>query len=164
MTGVFTGSTVHAAVDRIFTTATVEESRSLPGLVAAIARDRGRPLRLVEDAALPTGVFGQWVHFPDHDEVSVASWVQTRDRTIAHELGHIVLGHRGRPVVDLARTMLPDSVHDMAALMLRRECGNAGAAEEESAAEQFASLLLTRLRTMGGRRPRLRSRWGEALG
>ncbi|WP_431952924.1 hypothetical protein [Nocardia lijiangensis] len=144
--------------------ATVEESQSLDGLVEAVSRFRGRPLRVIEDSALPTGVFAQWIHFRDHDEVSVASWVQTRDRTIAHELGHIVLGHQGRPVLELAQAVLPAEVHDMAALMLRRECGNSAAADEESAAEQFASLLLNRLQRIGRKEPRLRSRWGEALG
>lgn len=113
---------------------------------------------------MPTGVFGQWIHYRDHDEVSFASWVQTRDRTVAHELGHIVLNHRGRPVVELAQAMLPPDYHEMAAFMLRRECGNSAAAEEELAAEQFAGLLLNRLGNIGRKAPRLRSRWGEALG
>ncbi|MEU4323416.1 hypothetical protein AB0F85_32145 [Nocardia fluminea] len=164
MVGVFNGSAVNSAVDRIFTIATVGESQSLDGLMQAASRFRGRPLRVVENSALPTGVFGQWVHYQDHDEVSVASWVQTRDRTLAHELGHIVLGHQGRPVLELAQAVLPTGVHELAALMLRRECGNAGAAEEELAAEQFASLLLNRLQRIGRKEPRLRSRWGEALG
>ncbi|MGV9820730.1 MULTISPECIES: ImmA/IrrE family metallo-endopeptidase [Nocardia] len=158
------GSAVNSAVDRVFTMATVEESQSLDGLVEAVSRFRGRPLRVIEDSALPAGVFAQWIQFRDHDEVSVASWVQTRDRTIAHELGHIVLGHQGRPVLELAQAVLPAEVHDMAALMLRRECGNSVAADEESAAEQFASLLLNRLQRIGRKEPRLRSRWGEALG
>ncbi|WP_245721602.1 ImmA/IrrE family metallo-endopeptidase [Nocardia crassostreae] len=158
------GQAVGSAVDRVFALATAGESRSLDGLVAAVFRFRGRPLRVVEDPGMPPGVFGQWIHYRDHDEVSFASWVQTRDRTVAHELGHILLGHRGRPVVDLAQAVLPSEVHDMAALMLRRECGNSGVAEEEMAAEQFASLLLNRLRSIGRKEPRLRSRWGEALG
>ncbi|APE37146.1 hypothetical protein BOX37_28065 [Nocardia mangyaensis] len=164
MVGVFNGSAVNSAVDRIFTMATAGQSQSLDGLVEAVSRLRGRPLRVVEDSVLPTGVFGQWVHYRDHDEVSVASWVQTRDRTIAHELGHIVLGHQGLPVLELAQSVLPTGMHEMAALMLRRECGNAAAAEEELAAEQFASLLLNRLQRIGRKEPRLRSRWGEALG
>ncbi|WP_378734616.1 hypothetical protein [Nocardia brasiliensis] len=143
--------------------ATAAESKSLDGVVRAIARDRGRPLEVAEDHNLPPGVFGQWVHFADRDEVAYAPWVYTRDRTIAHEMGHIVLGHRGRPVADLAQAVLPAGMHEMAALMLRRECGNFGAAEEELAAEQFAGLLLGRLQFGGRGEPRLRSRWGEAF-
>ncbi|WP_459961489.1 M78 family metallopeptidase domain-containing protein [Nocardia sp. IFM 10818] len=158
------GSAVNSAVDRVFAMATAGESTSLDGLVAAVARERGRPLRVIEDPGMPAGVFGQWIHYRDRDEVSFASWVQTRDRTVAHELGHILLGHQGRPVLELARDALPAGIHDMAALMLRRECGNAVGIEEESAAEQFASLLLNRLQSIGGKQPRLRSRWGEALG
>ena len=155
---------VRAAVDHVFRVATADESRTLEGLFAAVARDRGRPLEIRADPHMPAGVFGQWLRFTDRDEVSVAEWVQTRERTLAYELGHIVLNHRGRPVVDLAEAALPTDLHDLATLMLRRECGSAAAAEEEALAEQFASLLLSRLNSVGRRDPRVRSRWGEALG
>ncbi|WP_240771616.1 ImmA/IrrE family metallo-endopeptidase [Nocardia sp. CS682] len=158
------GYAVGPAVDRVFAMATAEESLSLDGLLQAVARDRGRPLTVTEDPHMPAGVFGHWIRFTDRDEVSYASWTQTRDRTIAHELGHIVLGHQGRPVLEVAQAVLPTDMHDLAALILRRDCADAAAAAEELAAEQFASLLLNRLRSIGGREPRLRSRWGEALG
>lgn len=157
--------TVREAVDYVFGLATADEARSLDGLFAAIARDRGRPLEIHADPRMPAGVFGQWLRFADHDEVAYAAWVPTPERTLAHELGHIVFGHRGRPVAELAEAAIPSELQGMAALMLRRECGSDTAAEEELAAEQFASLLLSRLHSMGRQRdPGLRSRWGEALG
>lgn len=162
--GMLGSSAVHVAVDHVFAVASATESRSVDGLLRAVSRYRGRPLEVIEDPNMPAGVFGQWVRFGDRDEVSYASWVHTRDRTLAHELGHIVLGHQGRPVLELARELLSESMHELAALILRRECGGAAAAEEELAAEQFASLLLNRLQIIGRKEPRLRSRWGEALG
>ncbi|CAM4334787.1 hypothetical protein NONI108955_21335 [Nocardia ninae] len=155
--------TIVAAIDRVFTVATAEEAASLDGVVQAIARERGRPLTVSKDDSMPPGVFGQWTHFADRDEVSYAPWVYKVDRTVAHEMGHIVLGHRGRPVVDLAQSILPESMHGLAALMLRRECGSAGDADEETAAEQFAGMLLNRLQFGSRGAPRLRSRWGEAF-
>ncbi|MFG1797479.1 hypothetical protein [Nocardia sp. NPDC049149] len=157
------GIGVGAAVDRVFAIATAAESRTLDGLLQAVSRDRGRPLAVIESPNLPAGVFGHWIRFADRDEVSYASWAQTKDRTVAHELGHIVLGHQGRPVLEVAQAILPADMHDLAALVLRRECTDEAAAEE-LAAEQFASLLLNRLQSIGRREPRLRSRWGEALG
>lgn len=155
-------SAVQCAVDRVFAVATAKESRSLDGVLAAVARDRGRQLVVVEED-LPPGVFGHWIRYPEHDEVAYACWAHTRDRTLAHELGHIMLAHRGRPVAEFAATAVPE-LSELAALMLRRECGDEAAADEEAAAEQFAGLLLARMHDVGNQDPRLRSRWGEALG
>ncbi|MFI9506928.1 hypothetical protein [Nocardia sp. NPDC052566] len=157
-------ASVGAAVDHVFAVATAAESHTLDGLLQAVSRHRGRPLRIIENPDLPAGVFGHWIRFTDRDEVSYASWAQTRDRTVAHELGHIVLGHTGSPVLEVAQSLLPADMHDLAVLVLQRECGNSAAADDELAAEQFASLLLNRLRSLGRGAPRLRSRWGEALG
>lgn len=152
------------AVDRLFRIAERDEARSLTGMADALARDRGRPLVICEGPDLPSGVFGQWVRHPDRDEVRYATWVHARERTIAHELGHIALGHVGRPAIDLAIDHLPSDRHDLAALMLQRDCG-ATQSLEESDAEAFGSLLLRRLNSSRiNRSPSVRSRIDEALG
>lgn len=156
--------TVARAVEHMFRIAVGDEARSLEGMAEALSRERGRPLVVLDDAELPPGVFGQWVRRPDYDEVSCAAWVHARDRTIAHELGHIVLGHFGRPAIDLATDFLPPSVHDLAALMLRRDCSDTHSVEEADA-EAFGSLLIRRLQgTQGSDNPSIRSRLDEALG
>ncbi|MCZ9635075.1 hypothetical protein [Rhodococcus sp. BH5] len=158
-------STVARAVDRLFRIAEGDELRSLSGLAEALARDRGRPLVICEGPDLPARVFGQWVRHADHDEVKYASWVHARERTIAHELGHIVLNHVGRPAIELALEALPPESHGLAALMLERDCDNVRSPEEVDA-EAFGNLLLRRLK--GGRHvnrsPGIRSRLDEAFG
>ncbi|MFZ2177936.1 MAG: hypothetical protein WAW17_28715 [Rhodococcus sp. (in: high G+C Gram-positive bacteria)] len=131
----------------------------------ALARDRGRPLVIREGPELPPRVFGQWVRNPDHDEIKYASWVHARERTIAHELGHIALGHVGRPAIDLATEHLPSSSHDLAKLMLQRDCTDTQSIEEADA-EAFGSLLLRRLKgsSRTSHSPAVRSRLDEALG
>ncbi|MDH6284554.1 hypothetical protein [Prescottella agglutinans] len=153
------------AVDHLFRIAQGAEARSLSGMADALARDRGRELVIREGAELPAGVFGQWTRHPDHDEVCCASWVHARERTIAHELGHIALGHVGRPAIELATEHLPPSIHDLAVLMLQRDCTDARS-EEEADAEAFGSLLLRRLKgsSLANRSPAVRSRLDEALG
>ena len=153
------------AVDRLFRIAQGDEARSLSGMADALARERGRELVIHEGTDLPIGVFGQWRRHPDHDEVCYASWVHARDRTIAHELGHIALGHVGRPAIELATDFLPDSVHDLAMLMLQRDCTDSRSPEETDA-EAFGSLLLQRLKgsSLAQRSPSIRSRLDEALG
>lgn len=158
-------STVARAVDRLFRIAEGDELRSLTGLAEALARDRGRPLVIHEGPDLPNRIFGQWIRHPDYDEVKYGRWVHARERTIAHELGHIVLGHVGKPAIELAREVLPPERHDLAALMLQRDCDDTKSPEEADA-EAFGNLLLHRLN--GGSRinrsPGLRSRLDEAFG
>lgn len=151
------------AVDRLFRIAEGEEARSLSGMSDALARERNRPLIICEGPDLPVGVFGQWVRHPDRDEVRYAKWVHARERTIAHELGHIALGHVGRPAIELAIDHLPPDRHDLAVLMLQRDCGVTQSVEE-SEAEAFGGLLLRRLGSSRiNRSPAIRSRIDEAL-
>lgn len=89
---------VVAAVDQVLTI-------SGQGSVVEVARNwaqaNGRVME-IEDAPLAAGVFGQWISFPDRDLVQIGQGVVGRDRTIAHELGHMVLGHRGLPIAEFA--------------------------------------------------------------
>lgn len=170
---------VARAVDLLFEAATDEESRSLEGLLRAAARHTGRPLSVADDTAGRLGrhVFGQWHRFADRDEILVATWACARARVVAHELGHIMLGHPGVPAQEADQWLAPSA----AAIMMgawepgggeaghtvrRRQCGEAATSDDvEVEAEFFASLLLRRLAVgSAARTPRLHARLDEAFG
>ena len=65
---------------------------SLPRLVDAVSEDRNRPIDL-KMADLPPGVCGQWRQYADRDVFLIQKGLPAWDRTLAHELGHLVLGH-----------------------------------------------------------------------
>ena len=75
---------------------------SLIRLVDAVSEDRGHPIEL-KMADLPPGVCGQWRQYADRDVFLIQQGLPAWDRTLAHELGHLVLGHEGIPVVEAAR-------------------------------------------------------------
>jgi hypothetical protein len=86
---------------------------------------------------------------------------------LAHELGHLVLGHDGIPVVQAAREEAELASADLIGYMLNQRTGCMGPSGEEAEqeAEDFAALLIYRL----GRLPSDRSsfvqvRLGEAFG
>ncbi|MFD6199871.1 hypothetical protein ACFWE3_24525 [Mycobacteriaceae bacterium NPDC060252] len=102
--------------------------------------------------SLPAGVFGRWISLPDRDIVQVGVGVVGRERTIAHELGHMVLGHRGRPVAQYAAGLMQAASHELLAHMLQRTCGDDESDtpgcdyDDELAAERFAGLLMRRIK------------------
>ncbi|MGU3502691.1 DUF955 domain-containing protein [Mycobacterium sp. C31M] len=139
---------------------------SLPRLVEAVADDQGRPIQ-IKMADLPPGVCGQWRQYADHDVFLIQKGLPAWDRTLAHELGHLVLGHAGTPVVEAAREVTELAGSDLIGYMLNQRTGCMGPAGEaaEQEAEDFAALLIYRL----GRLPSDRSsimqvRLGEAFG
>lgn len=139
---------------------------SLTRLVEAVSEDRGRPIEL-KMAELPPGVCGQWRQYTDRDVFVIQKGLPAWDRTLAHELGHLVLGHEGTPVVEAARENAEVASLDLIGYMLnqRTGCMGPGGEEAEQEAEDFAALLLYRL----GRLPSDRSsivqvRLGEAFG
>ena len=77
------------------------------------------------------------------------------DRTLAHELGHLVLGHDGISIVEAAQEAVEVASSDLIAYMLNQRTGCMGPNGEdiEQEAEDFAALLLYRL----GRLPSDRS-------
>lgn len=139
---------------------------SLLRLVDAVSASRGRPID-IEMTELPPGVCGQWRQYADHDVFLIQKGLPAWDRTLAHELGHLVLGHEGIPVVQAARHTTELAGDDLIGYMLNQRTGCMGPSGEEAEqdAEDFAALLSYRL----GRLPSDRSsivqvRLGEAFG
>ena len=139
---------------------------SLPRLVKAVSGNRERPIELAT-ADLPPGVCGQWRQYSDRDMFLIQKGLPAWDRTLAHELGHLVLGHGGIPVVEAARESVELASSELIGYMLNQRTGCMGPSGEdaEQEAEDFAALLIYRL----GRLPTDRSsivqvRLGEAFG
>jgi hypothetical protein len=139
---------------------------SIERLVAAVGVDRGRPIA-ISSAELPPGVCGQWRQYSDRDEFLIQAGLPTAERTVAHELGHLVLGHEGMPVAELARASAAVAGDDLIAYMLnqRTGCMGPGGEDVEQEAEDFAALLLYRLgRLPSDRASMIQVRLGEAFG
>ena len=135
-------------------------------LVEAVGEDRGRPIE-VTMAELPPGVCGQWRQYTDRDVFLIQQGLPAWDRTLAHELGHLVLGHEGISIAEAAQMSVELASSDLIRYMLNQRTGCMGPNGEdiELEAEDFAALLLYRL----GRLPSDRSsivqvRLGEAFG
>jgi len=139
---------------------------SVPRLVAAVGEHRQRPVE-ISTAELPPGVSGQWRQYADHDEFLIQDGLPTVDRTLAHELGHLVLGHDGIPVAEAAREATEFVSDDLISYMLnqRTGCMGPGGEDVEQQAEDFAALLLYRLgRLRSDRSSIVQVRLGEAFG
>ncbi|MGE2837265.1 ImmA/IrrE family metallo-endopeptidase [Mycobacterium sp. SMC-4] len=157
---------VTRAVSEVLNLAPRQGEITLPRLVEAVSNDRGRPIELTT-AELPAGVCGQWRQYSDRDVFLIQEGLPAWDRTLAHELGHLVLGHEGIPVVQAARENTELATSDLIGYMLNQRTGCMGPAgeDQEQEAEDFAALLIYRL----GRLPSDRSsivqvRLGEAFG
>jgi hypothetical protein len=139
---------------------------SLARLVTAVSADRDRPIQ-IEMADLPMGVCGQWRQYTDHDVFLIQHGLPTWQRTLAHELGHLVLGHQGIPVVEAARQATEVASDDLIGYMLNQRTGCMGPSGEdaEQEAEDFAALLIYRLGRMPSDRASIvQVRLGEAFG
>lgn len=157
---------VTRAVNAVLDLAPRSGEVSLARLVDAVAADRDRAIEL-KMAELPSGVCGQWRQYVDRDVFLIQQGLPAGDRTLAHELGHLVLGHEGISVVEAARDSMEFASSDLIGYMLNQRTGCMGPAGEdaEQEAEDFAALLIYRL----GRLPSDRSsivqvRLGEAFG
>lgn len=139
---------------------------SLARLVDAVSMDRGRPIEL-KTANLPPGVCGQWRQYSDRDVFLIQEGLPAWDRTLAHELGHLVLGHDGMPVVEAALENTEMASSELIGYMLNQRTGCMGPNGEdaEQEAEDFAALLLYRLgRLPSDRASIVQVRLGEAFG
>lgn len=119
---------------------------TLDGVIQAIARERNRAI-VVEEAVLPPGVCGQRRAYSDRDVIVVDVDLPNHDRTLAHELGHIVFRHDGTPIEDSLHAVSDEL---LAYLLSERRLQSAvvdGAdGDDEWEAEAFAAQLLQRLR------------------
>lgn len=157
---------VTRAVNEVLALAPDEGAVSVRRLVGAVGDHRGRPIT-VRVAELPPGVSGQWRQYGDRDEFLLQHGLPTAERTLAHELGHLVLGHDGTPVTELARERTAVASDDLISYMLNQRTGCLGPAGEqaEQEAEDFAALLLYRLgRLPSDRASKVAIRLGEAFG
>ncbi len=158
--------TVTRAVNDVLALAPARGEVSLAGLVSAVGAHRQRPIE-VNTAELPPGVSGQWRQYADRDEFLIQDGLPTADRTLAHELGHLVLGHDGIPVAEVARESAEFASDDLIGYMLnqRTGCMGPGGDDVEQQAEDFAALLLYRLgRLRSDRSSIVQVRLGEAFG
>jgi hypothetical protein len=163
---VTTDREVARAVNDVLALAPRSGEVSLARLVAAVGEHRQRPIE-VSTAELPSGVSGQWRQFADHDEFLIQDGLPTVDRTLAHELGHLILGHDGIPVVEVARGATEFVSDDLISYMLneRTGCMGPGGEDVEQQAEDFAALLMYRLgRLRSDRSSIVQVRLGEAFG
>lgn len=157
---------VTRAVNEVLARAPRRGEVSLAALVAAVGAGRGRSIE-VTMAELPPGVSGQWRQYVDRDEFLIQDGLPTADRTLAHELGHLVLGHDGMPVAEVAREATEFAGDDLIGYMLnqRTGCMGPGGEDVEQQAEDFAALLLHRLgRLRSDRSSIVQVRLGEAFG
>ena len=139
---------------------------SVSRLVAAVGEHRQRRVEVIT-VELPPGVSGQWRQYPDPAGFLIQAGLPTVDRTLAHELGHLVLGHDGIPVTEAARDATEFVSDDLISYMLneRTGCMGPGGEDVEQQAEDFAALLLYRLgRLRSDRSSIVQVRLGEAFG
>lgn len=139
---------------------------TLHRLLTAVSHSRGRPIELAT-ADLPPGVCGQWRQYADRDVFLIQQGLPTWERTLAHELGHLVLGHEGMPVAEAARETAELASDDLIGYMLNQRTGCMGPSGEdaEQEAEDFAALLIYRLGRMPSDRASIvQVRLGEAFG
>jgi hypothetical protein len=139
---------------------------SIVRLVQAVAENRERPIE-IQMEELPPGVCGQWRQYSDHDVFMIQQGLPAWDRTLAHELGHLVLGHEGISVEEAARDSTVFVSDELIRYMLHQRTGCMGPSGEdlEQEAEDFAALLAYRLgRLRSDRSSIVQVRLGEAFG
>lgn len=158
---------VAAAVAALFAGASTDEARSLEGLTAALQRIRGgRLIEVVDVDDLPLGVCGRWGSAPTHDTLSLRKGLPSRSWTLAHELGHVMLRHVGRPVIEAGSEDVTAADTSLVEYMLNRG-GDEGEGDQvqEDEAEAFAGLLMSRMRLAArSSAPNVHARLNDALG
>lgn len=157
---------VTRAVNEVLDLAPKQGEVSLTRLVDAVSADRGRAIEITM-ADLPPGVCGQWRQYTDHDVFLIQKGLPAWDRTLAHELGHLVLGHEGIPVVQAAQDHTEMASSELIGYMLnqRTGCMCPSGEDAEQEAEDFAALLIYRLgRLPSDRASIVQVRLGEAFG
>ncbi|GAA2058260.1 ImmA/IrrE family metallo-endopeptidase [Streptomyces cheonanensis] len=132
---------------------------TIEALAEAVARRRGRPLRLIPLAGTDSGgsgICGVWIAFAEADHVyySVVTSPVHQAHIVLHELAHILLEHRqdGAPDHASLRRLFPDLDPAMAARLLARDRTRA-TTDQEQEAELLASLMWQHFDTLPATRP-----------
>lgn len=139
---------VEAAVSRILSEISSRDASSLEGVIRAVAHVRGRPIVVLSSASLPWGVCGRWLAREADDVLEVLEAVPSKTFTTMHELGHMMLDHRGRPVSTTAEELSDVAASSLVEFMLSRGGADLSddEAKQETEAEEFAGVLMRRLR------------------
>ncbi|MGW0435938.1 hypothetical protein ACWDV4_25765 [Micromonospora sp. NPDC003197] len=115
------------------------------GFVAALARQRGRPVELVPMSGQATHC-GALVATDQADYIfySASTTRLHQDHILLHEVGHLLCGHIGDTTLDvLPRLLLPNLSSDL----VRRVLGRSDyTADQEQEAELVASMIAQRAR------------------
>lgn len=122
---------------------------SLGEFCESVSARRGRALVIVPVPAVGPCWLGAWVSAKCGDLIYLPASAagRRRDQIAVHHVCHMLLGHRVRPVSDLAGLFLPSVSPRLAELMLGREDADPDAPyadEEEQAAEEMSSMILAR--------------------
>lgn len=127
------------------------ERWSPEALVPVMEDMRRRPLRLNLTAQLPDSVTAVWHVYEGYDVIAVEDGWPTLARSIAHEYGHMMLGHGAAPadiLKPLVRTVGVSGLH----MMFTRRCGGVRWNAQEAEAEDFAALLCREVQRRAGYR------------
>ncbi|WP_031064629.1 hypothetical protein [Streptomyces sp. NRRL WC-3742] len=142
---------------------------TIENLAEAVARRRGRRLRLIPLSGRDTGgsgVCGVWIAFGDVDHVHYASGTSPAHQAhiILHELAHILLDHHqsGEPDLEGLRRLFPDLDPAMAARLLMRGRTRA-TTDQEQETELLASLMWQHFASTPAALPRAPRECADAL-
>lgn len=156
---------VAAAVDAVLDAAVAAEAVTVADIVQSVAEQRRRPIELEYSADLAVGVCGQRRAYPESDVIVLAIDLPDADRTLAHELGHVVFRHEGAEPVSATLEASDDLIAYMLSQRSLRKDDSGADEIAEWEAETFASMMLMRLQTMKGRgTPISVLRYDEAIG
>jgi hypothetical protein len=134
--------------EKLFASLDLPEECDIADLCDRLSERRGRPLRLMPVSVPGAHPCGLWIMTQTVDFIVYESQTSKphQDHIIAHELAHMVCGHRsgtGNSVDDdTARLLFPDLAPELVQKILGR--GNYSSVEEREA-EVTASLILERI-------------------
>ncbi|WP_153346164.1 hypothetical protein [Nocardia aurantia] len=127
---------------------------SVGRLAEALARRRGRPLRLRPEPLPPAGLSGGLLITADIDFIAYQrdTTRMHQDHIVCHEFGHLLAGHRPVTVTGpaAARLLAPHIDPAVVERMLGRSCSSES---EEREAERIADLLMAHHITEWAARP-----------
>lgn len=138
------------------------EHWSVTGVLPVVEHVRCRPLTVLH-RKLPDGVTARWTETDAFDLVVLHDGWPTRDRALAHEIGHMILNHEGSPDDSVAAAL----THVGGAAITRMLCRSCADTDDpqEHEAELFAATLLRALdRRAGFRRVGTAGVLAEAFG